>query len=174
MLRCERQQEAVPAAQKRELRAKLSHENRCLGHPSFGGRLTAVQFETKRERRATLVCMSSRSAIHEMPVTAKLVLSEYAQVSVRWHARGPCCSRKLLCSCRTRPCGVPQCRDRRPCHRQRIRPRNVVSPRPGCQNAPCSERRHLTPPSSGRSKGRFAPFGPPLMSNVRPHMWQFN
>ena len=26
---------------------------------------------------------------------------------------------------------------------------------------------HLTPPSSGRSKGRFAPFGPPLMSNVR-------
>ena len=25
----------------------------------------------------------------------------------------------------------------------------------------------LTPPSSGRSKGRFAPFGPPLMSNVR-------
>ena len=29
--------------------------------------------------------------------------------------------------------------------------------------------RRLTPPSSGRSKGRFAPFGPPLMSNVRPH-----
>ena len=28
---------------------------------------------------------------------------------------------------------------------------------------------HLTPPSSGRPKGRFAPFGPPLMSNVRPH-----
>ena len=26
----------------------------------------------------------------------------------------------------------------------------------------------LTPPSSGRSKGRCAPFGPPLMSNVRP------
>ena len=32
----------------------------------------------------------------------------------------------------------------------------------------CSSR-HLTPPSSGRPKGRFAPFGPPLMSNVRPH-----
>jgi len=29
-------------------------------------------------------------------------------------------------------------------------------------------RGNLTPPSSGRSKGRFAPFGPPLMSNVRP------
>ena len=29
--------------------------------------------------------------------------------------------------------------------------------------------RRLTPPSSGRSKGRFAPFGPPLMSNVRRH-----
>ena len=29
--------------------------------------------------------------------------------------------------------------------------------------------RHLTPPSSGRSKGRFSPFAPPLMSNVRPH-----
>ena len=28
--------------------------------------------------------------------------------------------------------------------------------------------RRLTPPSSGRPKGRFAPFGPPLMSNVRP------
>ena len=27
----------------------------------------------------------------------------------------------------------------------------------------------LTPPSSGRAKGRFAPFGPPLMSNVRAH-----
>jgi hypothetical protein len=27
----------------------------------------------------------------------------------------------------------------------------------------------LTPPSSGRPKGRFAPFGPPLMSNVRHH-----
>ena len=27
--------------------------------------------------------------------------------------------------------------------------------------------RHLTTPSSGRSKGRCAPFGPPLMSNVR-------
>src|SRR6266705_4518960 len=26
----------------------------------------------------------------------------------------------------------------------------------------------LTLPSSGRSKGRYAPFGPPLMSNVRP------
>ena len=25
------------------------------------------------------------------------------------------------------------------------------------------------PSSSGRSKGRFVPFGPPLMSNVRPH-----
>ena len=31
-----------------------------------------------------------------------------------------------------------------------------------------SEHRHLTPPSSGRPKGRFAPFGPPLMSNVMP------
>jgi hypothetical protein len=29
--------------------------------------------------------------------------------------------------------------------------------------------KRLTLPSSGRSKGRFAPFGPPLMSNVRPH-----
>ena len=28
----------------------------------------------------------------------------------------------------------------------------------------------LTPPSSGRRKGRFAPFAPPLMSNVRPQM----
>ena len=27
----------------------------------------------------------------------------------------------------------------------------------------------LTPPSSGRPKGRFAPFAPPLMSNVRSH-----
>ena len=26
----------------------------------------------------------------------------------------------------------------------------------------------LTPPSSGTFQGRFAPFGPPLMSNVRP------
>ena len=26
----------------------------------------------------------------------------------------------------------------------------------------------LTPPSSGRTTGRFAPFGPPLMANVRP------
>ena len=29
-----------------------------------------------------------------------------------------------------------------------------------------------TPPSSGRSKGRFASFGPPLMSNVRPHIFK--
>ena len=28
----------------------------------------------------------------------------------------------------------------------------------------------LTPPSIGRPKGRFAPFAPPLMSNVRPHL----
>ena len=28
--------------------------------------------------------------------------------------------------------------------------------------------RNLTPPSSGRPKGRCAPFAPPLMSNVRP------
>ena len=28
--------------------------------------------------------------------------------------------------------------------------------------------RHLTTPSSGRSKGRFAPFAPPLISNVGP------
>ena len=27
----------------------------------------------------------------------------------------------------------------------------------------------LTPPSSGRAKGRFAPLAPPLMSNVSPH-----
>ena len=32
--------------------------------------------------------------------------------------------------------------------------------------APCAS--GLTPPSSGRSKGRFAPFGSPLTSNVRP------
>ena len=51
-----------------------------------------------------------------------------------------------------------------------LRPRKVASQRFGCQNAPWSERRHLTPPSSGRSKGRFAPFGPPLMSNVRRHL----
>ena len=31
-------------------------------------------------------------------------------------------------------------------------------------------RRDLTPPSSGRGKGRFAPLAPPLMSNVRPHL----
>ena len=31
-----------------------------------------------------------------------------------------------------------------------------------------TERRSLTTPSSGRAKGRFAPLGPPLMSNVRP------
>ena len=30
-----------------------------------------------------------------------------------------------------------------------------------------SQRARLTLPSSGRAKGRFAPFGPPLMSNVR-------
>jgi len=36
--------------------------------------------------------------------------------------------------------------------------------------AACSRTRGLTPPSSGRPKGRFAPFGPTLMSNVRPHM----
>ena len=30
--------------------------------------------------------------------------------------------------------------------------------------------RRLTPPSSGRPKGRFAPFGPPLMSNVGPQL----
>ena len=30
--------------------------------------------------------------------------------------------------------------------------------------------RNLTPPSSGRPKGRFAPFAPPLMSNVRSHL----
>ena len=54
------------------------------------------------------------------------------------------------------------------CWRRRVRPRKVASERSGCQNAPCTRRRHLTPPSSGRSKGRFAPFGTPLMSNVRP------
>ena len=30
--------------------------------------------------------------------------------------------------------------------------------------------RRLTLPSRGRAKGRFAPFGPPLMSNVRPQV----
>ena len=30
------------------------------------------------------------------------------------------------------------------------------------------QRWHLTPPPGGRPKGRFAPFAPPLMSNVRP------
>ena len=59
-----------------------------------------------------------------------------------------------------------------PCRRRRIRPRHVASERFGCQNAPRTCRRHLTLPSSGRSKGRFAPFGPPLMSNVRPHCVQ--
>src|SRR3954463_4996093 len=34
--------------------------------------------------------------------------------------------------------------------------------------------RGLTLPSRGRSKGRFAPFGPPLMSNVRPAMYAEN
>ena len=34
---------------------------------------------------------------------------------------------------------------------------------------PVAARWGLTPPSSGRPKGRFAPFAPPLMSNVRQH-----
>src|SRR5450432_1655392 len=32
----------------------------------------------------------------------------------------------------------------------------------------CASNATPNPPSSGRPKGRFAPFGPPLMSNVRP------
>ena len=56
------------------------------------------------------------------------------------------------------------------CKRRRIRPREVAPERSGCQYASCTGRTHLTPPSSGRPKGRFAPFGPPLMSNVRPRM----
>ena len=35
-----------------------------------------------------------------------------------------------------------------------------------------NDQRCLTLPSSGRSKGRFAPFGPPLMSNVRALLWK--
>ena len=34
-------------------------------------------------------------------------------------------------------------------------------------HSPSSVARGLTPPSSGRSEGRFAPFGPPLMANGR-------
>ena len=33
--------------------------------------------------------------------------------------------------------------------------------------------RHLTIPSSGRAKGRFAPLAPPLMSNVGPQRGEF-
>ena len=36
-----------------------------------------------------------------------------------------------------------------------------------CKLRPMPPQCGLTPPSSGRPKGRFAPFGPPLMSNVR-------
>ena len=36
------------------------------------------------------------------------------------------------------------------------------------ERSSCTTSRALTLPSRGRSKGRFAPFGPPLMSNVRP------
>jgi len=39
-----------------------------------------------------------------------------------------------------------------------------VQRRPRC---PAVEQCGLTPPSSGHPKGRFAPFAPPLMSNVR-------
>ena len=42
--------------------------------------------------------------------------------------------------------------------------RQVPSPVPGGHTC-----RRLTPPSSGRAKGRFAPLAPPLMSNVRQH-----
>src|SRR5664279_841316 len=56
------------------------------------------------------------------------------------------------------------------CGRRRVRPRNVASEHSGCQNAPWSERRHLTPPSSGRRPDSFAAWPPPLMSNVRSHM----
>ena len=84
------------------------------------------------------------------------------------HGRAAFAQQELTVRCPSRPCGVPQRQGRGQRMRRRVRPRNVASARFGCQNALCTRRRHLTPPSSGRSKGRFALFGPPLMSNVRP------
>ena len=49
-----------------------------------------------------------------------------------------------------------------PLPRRRLRGRVTL-----CQRTSMAVRCGLTPPSSGRSKGRSAPFGPPLMSNVR-------
>ena len=45
----------------------------------------------------------------------------------------------------------------------------VVVARKSCSTRVTTACRGLTPPSSGRPKGRFAPFAPPLMSNVRSH-----
>ena len=59
------------------------------------------------------------------------------------------------------------------CVKQACTPR-IIGSGP-CWSAPVREKPsfarsewRLTPPSSGRPKGRFAPFAPPLMSNVRP------
>ena len=48
-------------------------------------------------------------------------------------------------------------------NRWRRRSHLLARVRPSVASAPW----HLTPPSSGQPKGRFAPFGLPLMSNVR-------
>ena len=69
---------------------------------------------------------------------------------------------------------VPSTPTRAPAQSQ-SRCRNGLAPAmlcPPCSQSPPTHSVHpnrgLTLPSSGRSKGRFAPFGPPLMSNVRP------
>jgi len=92
----------------------------------------------------------------------------------RWRARHLCSMqghspRRTSRAAPAGPAPKRSAKAARQCRRRRIRPRRERRSTPANLKARRSRCRHLTIPSSGRSKGRFAPFGPPLMSNVRPH-----
>ena len=151
---CERWQEAVQEARGCSRRAKLQRTNCCLGRPSVGGRLTAGA--ARQEEQG-----SSRPS-------SKAPDRKGARAVPFGHALA--CKLDALCLRGSSLAGS------RPVEQTR-----AVNTVPSFQSAKSmrgllsahvvtlvrGQRRHLTPPSSGRSKGRFSPFGPPLMSNVR-------
>jgi hypothetical protein len=149
-------QEAAHGAEGLRRRGRLQHTNRFLGRPSVGGQLTAVQFGTKTRERSP----SGKVQLEQLNRDAEEQAHNPLRRATSIGLPSPCepVQVRQLRAHLVKSAALPRRwgREWHPCLKQEQSARS-----------PHSERRHLTPPSSGRPPASFACLRPPLMSNVR-------
>ena len=158
----ERQQASVLRGGTPRRRGRLQPTSRFLGRPSVGGRLTAGAVRQRRQRE------HAAAQAEPYPWSSRAAPATSAHLSPGNHHLS-CCLRiaggqSVLC--RSRNFEHTPSRAEHLLRRSSHEWHQCLQQQQPAHSSH-SERRHLTPPSSGRAKGRFAPLAPPLMSNVR-------